>query len=47
MALEIFEVGVVFKILGEDECMPVGYTKSGGHMVFDIKMNFRLTELFF
>ena len=36
----MFDVGVAFKILGDEENMPVGYTKSGGHMVFDARMNF-------
>ena len=40
IVLEMFEVGVAFKILGDDENTPVGYTKSGGHMVFDVRMNF-------
>ena len=36
----MYEVGVAFKILNEKEHLPVGYTKSSGHMVFDVRMNF-------
>jgi hypothetical protein len=37
---EMYNVSVAFKILEEDEHLPVGYTKSSGHMVFDVKMDF-------
>ena len=40
LAKEMFEVGVAFKILDDDEAMPVGYEKSSGHNVWDIKMDF-------
>ena len=36
----MFQVGVAFKILTDNEHLPVGYTKTSGHMVFDIKMDF-------
>jgi len=36
----MFEVGVAFKILEDDEVTPVGYKKSSGHIVWDIKMDF-------
>ena len=37
---EMYNVGVAFKILDDTEHLPVGYTKSSGHMVFDVKMDF-------
>jgi len=40
IAKEMFQVGVAFKILGDDENLPVGYTQSSGHIVFDVKMDF-------
>ena len=40
LAKEMFEVGVAFKILDDDEKMPVGYTLSSGHIIWDIKMDF-------
>ena len=40
LAKEMFEVGVAFKILDNDENMPVGYTLSSGHIIWDIKMDF-------
>ena len=36
----MFEVGVAFKILDDHESTPVGYTKSSGHIVWDIKIDF-------
>ena len=36
----MYQVGVAFKILQDGELIPVGYKKSSGHMIFDIKMNF-------
>ena len=40
LAKEMFEVGVAFKILDDHELTPVGYTKSSGHIIWDIKMDF-------
>ena len=37
---EMFEVGVAFKILNENEPLPVGYKKTSGHLIFDCKMDF-------
>ncbi len=37
---EMFEVGAAFKILEDDEFVPVGYSKSSGHIVFYVKMDF-------
>jgi hypothetical protein len=36
----MYNVLVAFKILEENEHLPVGDTKSSGHMVFDVKMDF-------
>ena len=40
MAKEMYNVSVAFKILENDEHLPVGYTESSGHLIFDVKMNF-------
>jgi hypothetical protein len=40
IAKEMYNVFIAFKILEDDENLPVGYTKSSGHMVFDVKMDF-------
>jgi len=40
LAKEMYEVGVAFKILDNNEAMPVGYKRSSGHIVWDIKMDF-------
>ena len=40
LAKEMFEVGVAFKILDDHESTPVGYTKSSGRIIWDIKMDF-------
>ena len=40
LAKEMYEVGVAFKILHEHETLPVGYTRSSGHIIFDVKMDF-------
>ena len=37
---EMYNVSVAFQILEDDEELPVGYTKSSGHLVFDVKMDF-------
>jgi len=37
---EAYNISVGFKILEEDEPLPVGYKKSSGHWVFDVKMDF-------
>ena len=36
----MYNVSVAFKILEDDEHIPVGWTKSSGHFVFDVKMDF-------
>ena len=38
--LEISNIGVAFKILEEGEAPPPGYTKSSGHMIYSVKMDF-------
>ena len=40
IAKEMYNVSVAFKILEDDEQTPVGWTKSSGHFVFDVKMDF-------
>jgi hypothetical protein len=40
LSKEMYEVGVAFRILEDDEHVPVGYAKSSGHVVFDVKMDF-------
>ena len=40
MAKEMSNVSVAFKILEDNEYLPVGYTESSGHLIFDVKMNF-------
>ena len=37
---EMANVGIAFKILEDYEKIPVGYTKSSGHIIFDVKMDF-------
>ena len=37
---EMTNVGIAFKILENDERLPVGYKKSSGHLIFDVKMDF-------
>ena len=37
---EMKNVGIAFKILEEDEHLPVGYKKSSGHIIFTVKMDF-------
>ena len=39
-AREIYHVNAAFKILQDGEHIPVGYKKSSGHLIFDIKMDF-------
>lgn len=36
----MIQVGVAFTILRDDENLPVGWTKSIGHIVRDVKMEF-------
>jgi hypothetical protein len=38
--LEMANVKVAFEILDTDQAIPVGWTKSSGHLVFDVKMDF-------
>ena len=40
LSKEMFEVGVAFKILDDHEEVPVGYTPSSGHLIWDVKMDF-------
>ena len=37
---EMANVKVSFDILEPDQDVPAGYTKSSGHMIFDVKMDF-------
>lgn len=37
---EMKNVGIAFRILEEGQPPPPGYTKSSGHLVFDVKMDF-------
>jgi hypothetical protein len=37
---EMYNIGVAFQILEEDEHVPVGWKPATGHMIFDIKMDF-------
>ena len=37
---EMTNVGIAFNILEPDQNLPVGYTKSTGHLIFDVKMDF-------
>ena len=39
-AKEMYQVSVAFKILEDDECLPPGWKKSSGHLIYDIKMDF-------
>ena len=36
----MFQVGVAFKILRDNEHIPVGYKKSSGHLIWSVKMGF-------
>jgi hypothetical protein len=36
----MFNVSIAFKILENHENLLAGYTKSSGHLVFDVKMDF-------
>ncbi len=36
----MYEVGIAFLILTNNEQLPVGYSKLSGHVVFDVKMYF-------
>ena len=36
----MFEVGVAFRILDDHEKLPVGYTPSSGHLIWDLKIDF-------
>ena len=40
IAKEMYNVSIAFKILEDDEYLPVGYKQSSGHLVFDVKMDF-------
>ena len=36
----MFQVGIAFKILRDNEHIPVGYKKSSGHLIWSVKMDF-------
>ena len=38
--LEMSNIGMAFKILDPGENPPPGFTKSSGHMIYDVKMDF-------
>ena len=40
LALEMFNVGVAFKILEEGQMAPPGWNKASGHLIWDAKMDF-------
>ena len=37
---EMYNVGVAFEIMEDGEILPVGWSKSSGHIIFDVKMDF-------
>ena len=37
---EMYNVSIAFQILGEGEKPPPGWSKSSGHIIFDVKMDF-------
>jgi hypothetical protein len=37
---EMCNVSITFQILEEDKTTPPGWTKSSGHIIFDVKMDF-------
>jgi hypothetical protein len=37
----VLNVGIAFEVLEQTRAMPVGWSKVTGHMVFDVKMDFR------
>ena len=37
---EMFQVGIAFKILRDNEHIPVGYKKSSGHLIWSVKIDF-------
>lgn len=41
LLLEINEIGVAVKILEETDRLPPGLTRTSGHIIFDVKMDFR------
>ena len=36
----MYNILITFKILEDNESLPVGYTKSSGHLIFDVKIDF-------
>ena len=40
LAKEMYNVGIAFRILEDNENLPVGYSKSSGHIIWDVKMDF-------
>ena len=40
LALEMFNVGVVFEILEEGQAAPPGWNKASRHLIWDVKMDF-------
>lgn len=41
LALEMNELMLAVRILGDEQQLPPGYIKSSGHIIFDVKMDFR------
>ena len=41
LVLEVNELWVALDVLGDDAPLPPGYTKATGHIIFDVKMDFR------
>ena len=42
---EMKDVGIAFKILEEDEHLPVGYKKSSEHIIFTVNMDFTCKDI--
>lgn len=41
LALEVGELWVALQLVPDGEPLPPGYTKATGHIIFDVKMDFR------
>jgi hypothetical protein len=41
LSLEMNEIGVAIDIMEDSQQLPPGYRKSSGHIIFDVKMDFR------
>lgn len=44
IAKEMYNISMEFKILEDHESMLVGWTLSSVHVIFDVKMDFKLKE---